>query len=205
MGAARKNEIERAGLFSHFPGKWYMQYIAKWNLRLIQCQLYRQPWEGFDESQQSVARHRDGCVQRIASNTGIEPDRQFNCVQPQQIQNEREIRMIQDAKEAVMSYIKAMSDRDYAAARKYLGDNVRVKGPGGEAFRSPDEFLKMMEQQHGKYDIKKVFVDGSDVCLLYDFITPKVTTFFCSWYRVNEGKISSIQTVFDPRAFSAPQ
>jgi len=115
------------------------------------------------------------------------------------------IRMVQGAREAVMSYIKAMDDRDYAAARNYLGDNVRVKGPAGEAFRSPDEFLKMMEQQRGKYDIKKVFVDGSDVCLLYDFVTPKVTTFFCSWYQVKDGKISSIQTVFDPRAFAAAQ
>ena len=113
--------------------------------------------------------------------------------------------MVQGAREAVMSYIKAMDDRVYAAARNYLGDNVRVKGPAGEAFRSPDEFLKMMEQQRGKYDIKKVFVDESDVCLLYDFVTPKVTTFFCSWYQIRDGKIISIQTVFDPRAFAAAQ
>jgi hypothetical protein len=113
--------------------------------------------------------------------------------------------MAEGAREAVMSYIEAMGDRDYATVRNYLGDNVRVKGPGGESFRSPDEFLKMMEQQRGKYDIKKVFVDGSDVCVLYDFITPKVTTFFCSWYQVKDGKISSIQTVFDPRAFGTAQ
>jgi hypothetical protein len=113
--------------------------------------------------------------------------------------------MSQGARDAVTSYIKALGERNYPAARRYLGDNVRVKGPGGEAFRSPDEFLKMMEQQHGRYDIKKVFVDGTDVCLLYDFITPKVTTFFCSWYRVEDGKISSIQTVFDPRAFAAAE
>ena len=113
--------------------------------------------------------------------------------------------MVQSAREAVISYIKAMDERNYAAARNYLGDNVRVKGPGGEAFRNPDEFLKMMEQQRGKYDIKKVFVDGSDVCLLYDFVTPKVTTFFCSWYQVKDGRISSIQTVFDPCAFAQAQ
>ena len=77
-----------------------------------------------------------------------------------------------------------------------------IDRPAGEAFRSPDEFLKMIEQQRGKYDIKKVFVDGSDVCLLYDFVTPKVTTFFCSWYQVKDGRISSIQTVFDPSAFA---
>jgi len=110
--------------------------------------------------------------------------------------------MSQGPKEAVMSYIHAMAARDYAAARNYLADNVRVKGPAGEAFRSPDEFLKMMEQQRGTYDIKKVFVDENDVCLLYDFSTPRVTTFFCSWYQVRDGKIISIQTVFDPRAFA---
>lgn len=113
--------------------------------------------------------------------------------------------MTQNSNETVMSYLKALGDQDYAAARNYLGNNVRVKGPAGEAFRSPDEFLKMMEQQKGKYDVKKVFVDGSDVCVLYDFITPKVTTFFSSWYQVEDGKISSIQTVFDTRAFASAQ
>lgn len=110
--------------------------------------------------------------------------------------------MVQGAREAVMAYIKAMGDRDYASARQYLADNVHVKGPGGEAFRSPDDFLKMMEQQRGQYDVKKVFVDGGDVCLLYDFVTPTVTTFFCSWYQVEGGRIRAIRTIFDPRAFA---
>jgi ketosteroid isomerase-like protein len=106
-------------------------------------------------------------------------------------------------KEVVLSYIDAMGKRDYAGARQYLSDNVFIKGPAGEAFRSADDFLKMMEQQRGKYDMKKVFVDGADVCLLYDFVTEKVTTFFCSWYQVKDGKIATIRTVFDPRAFAA--
>jgi SnoaL-like protein len=113
--------------------------------------------------------------------------------------------LVQSAKEVVLSYIKAMDSGDYASARKYLGDNVRVKGPAGEAFRSPDEFLAMMQKQQGKYDMKKVFVDGDDVCLLYDFKAKTVTTFFSSWYQVKEGRIVSIQTVFDPRAFAAAQ
>jgi SnoaL-like protein len=111
--------------------------------------------------------------------------------------------MPHDAREVVMSYIAAMDKRDYPAARNYLQESVFIKGPAGEAFRSPDEFLKMMEKQRGRYDIKKIFVDGDDVCLLYDFITERVTTFFCSWYQVKDGKIASIQTIFDPRAFTA--
>jgi hypothetical protein len=61
----------------------------------------------------------------------------------------------------------------------------------------------MMEKQRGRYEIKKIFVDGDDVCLLYDFVTEKATAFFCSWYQVKDGKIGSIQTIFDPRAFAA--
>jgi hypothetical protein len=113
--------------------------------------------------------------------------------------------VVLSTREVVMSYIKAMDSRDYAAARNHLGDSLLVKGPAGEAFRSPDEFLDMMGKQRGKYDVKKVFVDGDDACLLYDFVTQTVTAFFCSWYQVKNGKITSIQTVFDPRAFAAAQ
>lgn len=104
-----------------------------------------------------------------------------------------------------MAYIRAMESKDYAAVRGYLSDSVFIKGPAGEAFRSPDEFIAMMKQQNGRYSIKKVFADGNDVCLLYDFVTPKAAVFFCSWYQVQGGKIASIQTVFDPRAFAPPQ
>ena len=45
--------------------------------------------------------------------------------------------MIENARETVMSYIKAMDRGDYPAARNYLSDNVLVKGPAGEAFRNP--------------------------------------------------------------------
>jgi hypothetical protein len=108
----------------------------------------------------------------------------------------------QSSRETVLSYIKAMDHHDFAAARRYLGDNVLVKGPAGEASRSPDEFLSMMRKQQGKYDVKKIFVDENDVCLLYDFITASVKTFFSSWYQVKSGKIVYIQTVFDPRPFA---
>ena len=111
--------------------------------------------------------------------------------------------MPRDAREVVMSYIAAMDNRDYASARNCLQESVFIKGPAGEAFRSPDDFLQMMEKQRGRYEIKKIFVDGDDVCLLYDFVTEKVTAFFCSWYQVKDAKIASIQTIFDPRAFAA--
>jgi limonene-1,2-epoxide hydrolase len=107
-------------------------------------------------------------------------------------------------KEVVMSYIKALDSQDYDAATGYLSDNVRVTGPAGEMFRKPREFVDMLRLYRGKYDLKKIFTDGDDVCLLYDLKTPQATVFMCSWYQVKDGKIASVRSVFDPRPFGPP-
>ncbi len=109
------------------------------------------------------------------------------------------------AKDVVLAYLKSLDGQDYDSAQKQLGDSVRVKGPTGESFNSRTQFIDMLRTYHGRYDLKKVFVDGNDVCVLYDFATPTAKVFMCSWYQVESGRIVSIQTVFDPRPFAPPQ
>ncbi len=112
-------------------------------------------------------------------------------------------RVSDEPKVVVMSYIKALDEQDYQLAGKYLNDNVKIQGPDGESFRRPKEFVEMLSRYQGKYDIKKSFVDGHDVCLFYDLKAPNTkAVFMCSWYQVNNGRIVSIRTVFDPRQFS---
>jgi hypothetical protein len=107
-----------------------------------------------------------------------------------------------EAKKVVMSYIKALDEQNYELAGKYLNDNVRIQGPDGESFKRPKEFVEMLSKYQGRYDVKKSFVDESDVCLFYDLKSPETKAVFTSsWYQVNDGKIISIRTVFDPRQF----
>lgn len=107
-----------------------------------------------------------------------------------------------DVKATVLSYIKALDRGDYDAAAGYLNEEVRIVGPAGESFRSPKEFVDMLRDYHGKYEIKKTFTDGDDVCLLYDLVSGDAKVYMSSWYRVTDGKIAFIQTVFDTKAFS---
>ena len=104
----------------------------------------------------------------------------------------------------VMSYIAARDQQRYEDALKILDERVRVAGPGGETFGRPLDFIEMLRKYRGRYDIKRSFADGGDVCLLYDLKTTGPTVFMSSWYQVRDGKIVSIQTVFDPRAFGPP-
>jgi hypothetical protein len=53
-------------------------------------------------------------------------------------------------------------------------------------------------------NILKVFDDGSDVCLFCDLVTKTMgTSFVAEWYKVKDGKITSVRAVFDARPFAA--
>jgi limonene-1,2-epoxide hydrolase len=103
-----------------------------------------------------------------------------------------------NAKEVVMSFLKALNDEDFKTARSYVSDNMSFLGPLASR-EGAEAYFKDMERMRLKYEIKKVFVDGDDVCLLYDFNTGPITLFGCGWYHVEDGKISSLRVVFDPR------
>ncbi len=107
-------------------------------------------------------------------------------------------------RETVMSYIKALDDQRYEEAMNLLHNGVGIRGPSGETFGKPLPFVEMLKKYRGKYDVKKVFADGEDVCVLYNLIIGGSPVYTSSWYKVRDGKIISIHTVFDPSALGPP-
>jgi hypothetical protein len=103
-----------------------------------------------------------------------------------------------------MSYIEALDDQRYEEALSLLHDRVRIRGPVGETFGKPMGFIEMLRRYRSKYEIKKVFVDGTDVCVLYDLTVGGSLVYMSSWYQVKDGKIASIHTIFDPSAMGPP-
>jgi len=107
-------------------------------------------------------------------------------------------------REVVLSYIQALDSQRYDAALEHLHENVRIRGPAGETFGKPLDFIEMLRKYRGKYDIKKVFADGDDVCAIYDLKTTGPTLFMCSWYQVKPGRSSPSRPSSTP-APSAPR
>ncbi|MEW6604213.1 MAG: nuclear transport factor 2 family protein [Thermoproteota archaeon] len=110
-----------------------------------------------------------------------------------------------NAKEVAVSYLTALSVEDFKTARSYLNDNTWFQTPIA-SYNSADEYFKGNEMLRSKYgiekvvyEIKKVFVDDDDVCVFFDFHVGSATLFTSGWFQVNDGKISSIRVVFDPR------
>jgi hypothetical protein len=102
------------------------------------------------------------------------------------------------AKDIVMEYLQAAERRDFQSARGYLSDNISYVSPLN-SFDRAEPYLKYLEHLDlPKLDIKKEFADSNDVCILHELNSQSV----CSWFHVgDDGKISSMRMIFDPRPF----
>jgi hypothetical protein len=116
-----------------------------------------------------------------------------------------------NAKDVVDRYFKAWTSHDFATARKALRDDLDFKGPI-DTFHRADDYASATQRLAGiikTVDVRKVFVDGQDVCLIYDMVTntPAGTAPIAEWYHVDGDKISAIRVFFDARPFasSVPQ
>ena len=112
----------------------------------------------------------------------------------------------ESAGEIVQSYQMALGKGDFASARALMRDDMTFQGPF-DTFHTADAYLVPLKQLATiieRIDLKKVFVDGDDVCVLYDMVTntPAGTAFIAEWYQVRGGKIASLRAVFDGRPFA---
>ena len=111
-----------------------------------------------------------------------------------------------NATDTVMGFKKAMGKGDWKNARGFLADEISFVGPF-DSFSKPDDYLAALQKLHHiveRVEPKKMFVDGEDVCMLYDMVTntPAGTAFISEWYKVKGGKIAAVRVVFDARPFA---
>jgi len=111
------------------------------------------------------------------------------------------------ANEIVENYKAAVGKSDFAAARQMLHDDLNFQGPL-DTFHKADDYvasIKKLASIIQRVDVKKVFADGQDVCVLYDMVTntPAGTAFIVEWYQIRGDKIGSLRVVFDARPFAA--
>jgi hypothetical protein len=77
----------------------------------------------------------------------------------QVMKNTNTVPVIQNAREVVLSFVKALNEEDFAAARERIDDHMHFVGLPGTR-DGAESYIKDMERIKLKYDIKKVFIDG---------------------------------------------
>ena len=113
--------------------------------------------------------------------------------------------MLNDPKPVALAYIDACGRKDFEAVSALLAENIAFRGPGNALTGAP-QYLAVLRRLGAVWvrsDVKKVFSDGLDVCVIYDFVTdtPAGAVPIVEWLRVESGKIASVTLFFDRLAF----
>ena len=110
-------------------------------------------------------------------------------------------------KDVVDAYLDAINAHDYEAARRYLADTGFVYQSPIARFDSADACMEHFAMAMGilqRIERVKTFVDGPDVCsilIVHIQLSSKEQIRFVNWARVVNGRIQSIEAVFDARIY----
>jgi ketosteroid isomerase-like protein len=111
-----------------------------------------------------------------------------------------------DPQAAAATYFDAWKAKDFDTLRSLLADDVTFRGPLGAAdgIDACMDGLQRMAQTIEDITIDKIFVDGDDVLTWYQLHstdTEPVAT--VNWSHLQDGRITAIRALFDPRPILA--
>ena len=113
--------------------------------------------------------------------------------------------MTDDPTTIALSYIEACGRKDLDQVAQLLAPDMKFVGPGN-TLTGATPYLAILRRLGAVWvrsDVKKVFADGPEVCVIYDFVTdtPAGAVPIVEWLRVEGGHIASVTLVFDRVAF----
>ena len=103
-------------------------------------------------------------------------------------------------------YLTALAGNDFETARTFLTDDFTFSGWFGR-YDSPDAYLDAMRRLRGfvvGMDLRRVFADGPDVCLIYTSRTRNGDAVpVAAWFGLEGDRIRSLEVICDSRPFEA--
>jgi hypothetical protein len=111
------------------------------------------------------------------------------------------------AADVVERYSRALADRDFAAARALLADDLRFEGPI-DKFERADDYVKAITALYGMVrgiEHQATITQGDEVAVFYVLDTPVAKAPVAEWYTVTDGLIAQLRAYFDARPFAPPK
>ncbi len=113
--------------------------------------------------------------------------------------------MTRDPKSIALAYIDGCARKDHDAVAPLLAPDIHFTGPNGiiEGAGPYLAALRRIGVVWVRSDVRKVFADGNDVCVIYDFVTdtPAGAVPTVEWLHVEDGRIRSVNLYFDRVTF----
>lgn len=103
-------------------------------------------------------------------------------------------------------YVEAVGEKRFDRVAALLHPDVDFTGPDGKTMHGAEPYVAVLERLApilARNEVRKVFVDGDEACVLYDFVTdtPVGAVPSTEWLRVEGGRVRSIRLVFHTAAW----
>ena len=113
--------------------------------------------------------------------------------------------MTNDPKTVALAYIEGCSRKDFDRVGQVLASDIRFDGPGNTVTGAAPYLavLRRISTVWVRSDVRKVFVDGSDVCVIYDLVTDTAAGAVptVEWLHIDGGRVASVHLFFDRVSF----
>jgi len=109
--------------------------------------------------------------------------------------------MTQDRKTQTLRYLEAVARQQYADLEELLAPDLHFRGPVMTRTSAADFIgaLKRLSAIHVRNEIKRVFVDGDEVCVIYDFVTDTTAGALptIEWLHFEGARVRAIDLYYD--------
>jgi len=97
-------------------------------------------------------------------------------------------------------YLDAVGKKDLATVESLLAPDITFVGPAMRISGVTDvlDALRRIGAIHVRNDVQRVFVDGDEACVIYDFVTDTVGSVpTIEWLQIQGGRIRSVKLYYD--------
>jgi hypothetical protein len=109
--------------------------------------------------------------------------------------------MSTDRKKLALEYLNAVAGQQHDKVMALLAPDLQFRGPAISRTSAEDYVgaLKRLGVIHVRNDVKRVFADGDEVCVIYDFVTDTAAGALptIEWLRFEGERIRSIDLYYD--------
>jgi ketosteroid isomerase-like protein len=97
-------------------------------------------------------------------------------------------------------YLDAVGSKDLETVQSLLAPDVTFVGPimNLQGAAAVLESFRRIGAIHVRNDVNRIFVDGDEICVIYDFVSDTVGSIpTIEWLHVRDGRIASIRLYYD--------
>jgi SnoaL-like protein len=109
--------------------------------------------------------------------------------------------MSRDRKTLALEYLDAVAKQEFNRIEGLLAPDLHFRGPAMTRTSAADFIaaLRRLGAIHVRSDVRRMFVDGDEACIIYDFVTDTSAGALptIEWLRFDGERIRSIELYYD--------